>query len=126
MGMGWSRKVVESAMRTPHPSPPWGTEWGDTQWEGAGRMSRGSAFQEGQRLPRQEQSCVPPRNRKQVIGAGEESTGRGAPVSHGQDLAFPSEGRGKKPQEALGSAFRMGYRVEAKRTIKTSCQILHI
>ena len=47
--------------------------------------------------------CVPLRNREQVIRAGEESsTGRGAPVSHGQNLVFPSEWGGKKAAGGFG------------------------
>ena len=71
MGMGWSRKVVGTAVHTPHPCPPGGTELGrypaGGSWEDIQRKcipGRAKAPKAGAEL------SVPPRNRKQVIRAG--------------------------------------------------------
>lgn len=78
MGMGWSRKVVGTAMPT-IPYLPRGTELGrypaGGSWEHVQRKcipGRAKAPKAGAEL------CVPPRTRNQVLRAGEESMRREA------------------------------------------------
>lgn len=111
MGMGWPRKVVGTAVRTAHPCPPGGTE--------LGRYPAGGSWEDIQR------KYIPGRAKAPKAGAelrGTESkssglgetTGRGAPVSHSQDLAFPSEWGGKKATGGFGEHFQNGLQGRSK------------
>lgn len=118
MGMGWSRKVVETAMPTT-PYLPWGTELGrypaGGSWEDVQRKcipGRAKAPKAGAEL------CVPPRTRKQVLRAGKESMRRDAEWVTARTWHFLLSGVERKPWEAQDRTFRMGYRSKQRDQLR--------